>query len=236
MPIVALETVFEFLEGTQQKLHYLSRRSEWESHVDYMADEYDLLAFYLATGFNVGAFEFENNQHLMIYGLSEKLNQYFRGKTQSKSIPKPILELTQWWRDILAQSEKRAFDGWTDVGMSLLSSRRSDQCNFEKAAKKLKKNVRTNWNKQGHINFLVGTTGPPQRQTAISAYAFKDHITREKRDADIRKIFERVASETGCKDVLVIGIDADEKEYAYQFIALAFDIEVCTKEAELPPT
>jgi hypothetical protein len=235
MPTVALETVFEFLEGAHQKLHYLSRRSEWESHVDYMADEYDLLAFYLATGFNVGAFEFENNQHLMIYGLSEKFNQYFRRKTQDKSTLKPSLELTQWWRDILAQSEKRAFDGWTDVGMSLLSARRPDQWNFERAAKGLKRSVRANWNKKGHVNFLVGTTGPAQRQTAISAYAFKDHITRERRDADIRQIFERVSSETGCKDVLVIGIDADEKEYPYKCIALAFGIEKSPKEAEPPP-
>jgi hypothetical protein len=233
MPLVALETSFELLDGAHQKLHYLSRRSEWESHVDYMADEYDLLAFYIATGFNVGAVEFDNEKHLMLYGLSEKLDEYFRAKVVGKRVSKPSLKLTRWWRDILGQSEERAFEGWTDVGMSLLSASRSDQWKFEKAANKLKKNVRANWQMKGHENFLVGTTGPAQRQTAISAYAFKDHITREKRDANLHHIFKRVSSETGCKDVLVIGVDADDGVYPYQFIAFAFDIEVEEGEATL---
>jgi hypothetical protein len=223
MPVVALETVFDFLDGAHQKLHYLSRRSEWESHVDGMADEYDLLAFYLATGFNVGAFEFENEQSLMLYGLSEQLDAYFRSKILGRPIPKPGLKLTQWWRDVLEQTEKRAFDKWTDVGMFLLSANYEDQRNFARASNKLKKNVRANWHKKGHENFLVGTTGPVQRRTAISAYAFKDHITREKRDADVENVFSTVVSETGCKEILVVGIDADEKGYPYQFIAIALE-------------
>jgi hypothetical protein len=225
MPIVALETAFDVLEGVHQKLHYLSRRVEWESHVDYMADEYDLLAFYLATGFNVGAFEFEKGQQLMIYGLSEQLDAYFRAKILGRPVSKPGLKLTQWWRDILAQAEKRAFDGWADVGMFLLSANHSDQWNFEKASKKLKKKVRANWQKKGHENFLIGATGPAQRRTAITAYAFKEHVTREKRDSDIQSVFGKVVSETGCKDVLIIGIDADERRYPYQFLAIAMDIE-----------
>jgi len=35
MSLGDLETVFDILEGAHQKLHYLSRRSEWESHLDW---------------------------------------------------------------------------------------------------------------------------------------------------------------------------------------------------------
>jgi hypothetical protein len=225
MPVVALETSFDFLEGVHQKLHYLSRRAAWESHVDYMADEYDLLAFYIATGFNVGAFEFESHQSLMIYGLSEQLDAYFRAKLLGQPVPKPCLNLTQWWRDILAQSETRRFESWTDVGMFLLSADHSEQWNFEKACKRLKQKVRANWHRKGHENALIGRVGAGTRKTVISAYAFKEHIARAKRDADIQSIFREAATETGCNDVLVIGIDADEKRYPYQFLAIAMDVE-----------
>ena len=225
MPIVALETVFEFLEGVHQKLHYLSRRSGWEAHIDCMADEYDLLTFYMATGFNVGSFEFGQDQHLMIYGLSGKLDHYFRAKALGKPIPKPALKLTQWWKDILKNAEERSFDGWTDVGMFLLDANRQDQWTFEKTAEKLQKNVRAHWQEKGHNNFLIGATGPEQRQKAISAYAYKDHISREERDKNLGQIFGRVADETRCKEIIVIGIDADERRYPYQFIAFSLGVE-----------
>jgi hypothetical protein len=190
-----------------------------------MADEYDLLAFYLATGFNVGAFEFEDDQSLMIYGLSEQLDAYFRAKLLGRPVTKPCLNLTQWWKDILAQSEARRFEGWTDVGMFLLSASHPEQWNFEKACKRLKQNVRANWHRKGHENALIGKVGAGTRQAVISAYGFKEHIARAKRDADIQSIFRKAATETGCDDVLVIGIDADERRYPYQFLAIAMDVK-----------
>jgi hypothetical protein len=161
----------------------------------------------------------------MIYGLSGKLDHYFRAKALNKPIPKPALRLTQWWKDILKHAEDHNFDGWTDVGMFLLDVSRQDQWAFEKTAKKLQKNVRANWQKKGHDNFLIGATGPAQRQKAISAYAFKDHISREERDKNLQQIFGRVSKETGCKEILVIGIDADERSYPCQFMAFSLGVE-----------
>ncbi|MEG8022124.1 hypothetical protein [Sphingomonas aerolata] len=53
MSIFELETVLESLTMEVERCHYLSRRGELEQQVAYIADELDLLAFYIETQFNV---------------------------------------------------------------------------------------------------------------------------------------------------------------------------------------
>jgi hypothetical protein len=223
MSLFDLELVFEILEGTHQRLHYLLRRSEWESNVDYMADELDLLAFYMGTGFNVGEFEFEHSYGLQIYGLGEQFDDYFFAKMLGEDAIKPKLRLTQWWRDILKAAEVRAFDGWAEVGRFLLSADYKSQVDFEKRVKKMVRNVRANWHIKGHENTILMITGPTQRRTAIAAYGFK-RITREERDATARNIIGRAHDESACEDVLLLGLVAEDKYYPYQFLLQAFGI------------
>ena len=45
-----LETIFEDLDPVSQRLHYLARREDIERHVNYAADEIDLLGLYIDTG------------------------------------------------------------------------------------------------------------------------------------------------------------------------------------------
>jgi hypothetical protein len=221
MPLLALETVFDYLENAHQKLHYLFRRSEWESHVDFLADEYDLLAFYLGSGFNVGSFEFEEHRNTMLYGLSEKLDEYSRAKEFGANIPKPALKLTQWWKDIMRKAQERAFDGWAEVGMFLLNVSHADQWTFEKNVNRTKKKFLSG---KENTNSVTLITGPKQRQTAIAAYLFTGSLPLQKRDADLDQVAERVASLGGCQDLLVIGIDAEGRSYPYAFMKLAFGI------------
>src|SRR3546814_19200120 len=44
-----------------EKVHYLSRRREFEAHMDYEGDELDLLGFYLDNGFNIGDTEYSQD-------------------------------------------------------------------------------------------------------------------------------------------------------------------------------
>jgi hypothetical protein len=222
MCFMDLENLFDVLEGVHQKLHYLSRRVEWEAHVDYMADEYDLLAFYLATGFNVGTFEF-GETNMQIYGLGNALNPYFLSKIGGPPATKPKLRLTQWWRDILHAAEERRFESWTDVGVFLLSADYDTQRDFESRVKKMVRNVKSNWHRPGHENTLILITGPEQRKKAITAYAYKG-VSREERDRTVRSIFTQVADQSGCKNALLIGLSADQRFYPYQLISIAFGI------------
>lgn len=74
--VADLEIVLETLERNSEKLHYLARRAEFESHAKYIADEADLLALYLDKGLNLGEHEFDGTL-LVLYGLSRILDPYF---------------------------------------------------------------------------------------------------------------------------------------------------------------
>jgi hypothetical protein len=76
MLLADLEIVFDILELTALKIHYLKRRSELEANMNYMADEMDLLGFYLLTGFNIGEAEFSNNR-FQLTGMSKNIDDYY---------------------------------------------------------------------------------------------------------------------------------------------------------------
>lgn len=59
-----LEVIFEILSMQAEKIHYLSRRREFEAHVDFQGDEMDLFGFYLDNGFNIGETEYDKNFHI----------------------------------------------------------------------------------------------------------------------------------------------------------------------------
>ena len=69
MSIADLDSVCEMLKEESTITHYLHRRKAFEANALYFADEYDLLAFYMKTGFNIGETEFDGTK-LMIYGMS----------------------------------------------------------------------------------------------------------------------------------------------------------------------
>src|SRR5205823_674137 len=76
MSLTDLELVFELFDTACEKIHYLARRFEFERNASYMADETDLLAFYIDNGFNIGEAEYDGTP-LFIYGISEQLDPYF---------------------------------------------------------------------------------------------------------------------------------------------------------------
>lgn len=61
-----LEIICRSLRSQAVLIHYLRRREDVERNAVYMADELDLIALYLATGFNIGDAEFGDTA-LMIY-------------------------------------------------------------------------------------------------------------------------------------------------------------------------
>jgi len=121
LTLADLELAFDLLDGACQKLHYLFRRAEFEAHADYFADEMDLLAFYLDTGFNIGEMEFDGTP-LFLYGLSQRIDPYFMARGSGGRVAKPRLRLTQWWRDLVRYREQRQgqIPRWSEAGCLLL--------------------------------------------------------------------------------------------------------------------
>ena len=80
--------------------------------------------------------------------MGDALTPYFMGQTVGRPVPKPQRRLTGWWKDILAEFDKKRFPGWVEASYALLSVGFEKQKGFEK-------NVRTIVRKVRHI--LIGT-------------------------------------------------------------------------------
>src|SRR3546814_19654798 len=91
-----------------EKVHYLSRRREFEAHMDYEGDELDLLGFYLDNGFNIGDTEYSQDIVLNMALKSKELDPYFVGSREGHPVPKHRLAMTDWWDAILNREIGRA--------------------------------------------------------------------------------------------------------------------------------
>ncbi|MCL5037911.1 MAG: hypothetical protein M1269_12495 [Chloroflexi bacterium] len=218
MSISDLETVFDILEGNCQKLHYLTRRAQFEEHANYYGDEIDLLAFYTETGFNIGEEEFNNGIGLFIYGSSELFDSYLMSDLYGQKIPKPKCRLTKWWEDILQQIENRQPPRWTELGYLLLNVSYDDQKSFEESFKRVQKNVQGHWKIPGHKNHIILSNGPQQRRDAIVGLAYKQ-ITIEERNQLIEYVAYNAMEITQTDRATVIGIDNERCDYPYSVIA-----------------
>lgn len=225
MALTDLESVFELLSGVHQKLHYLERRAVFEGNVDFTADEIDLLAFYLETGFNIGGVEYDRQNSLHLYGLSHGLDPYFLRKTSGENVAKPHLKLTDRWMGILRALEERQFKRWTEIGVCLLNVSFADQTKFERRLKQVIKNVRSKWRDPNHKSTLILENGPPQRRDAIVGYAYK-RISREQRGMMIRAAVGMAAKETGADRIVIIAVDCGQEGIPYSQIAFIPSIKL----------
>lgn len=119
MPLVDLENVFYLLDSPVQRLHYLHQRSFVEDRYRFVADEMDLLAYYLSGNFT----RWPDNENITfaIYGNSKHLDPSLLRRALGMPRAVPSLSLSPWWTAVLARVEDRKFDGWSEVGQVMLS-------------------------------------------------------------------------------------------------------------------
>lgn len=220
MSLVEIESIFEILEGSADKLHYLVRRTQFEKNAKYDGDEFDLLAFYLDTGFNVGEAEF-GQVYFKLWGMSKYFDQYFLSDQSNKNKLKPRRKLTPWWRDILIRLEERKPSRWTEISLILLNVAYDNQLMFERQFNIIKKIVKQNWWKSGHRNSIISYNGPPQRQDIIVGLAYKS-ITKEERNEMIKDIAMQSMENSITDRALVIGINIGLNHYPYSVIGCFF--------------
>ncbi|WP_293336005.1 hypothetical protein [Microcoleus sp. CAWBG58] len=217
MSLANLEIIFEILEGSCEKLHYLVRRAEFEKNADYNGDEIDLLAFYLDTGFNIGNAEF-TKQGLSLLGLSNIFDPFFMKQLPKSETPKPKRKLTRWWRSIIQHIESRQPERWTEVGCVLLNFTHDDQTKFEEGFKRIKKIVNKFWELPEHNNTcrLINKTVP--ERGAVAGFAYK-RIDREKRNRTMKNAVDEIMSISPVSRVVVIGVDVEQNDYPYSVVA-----------------
>jgi len=212
-----LECIFELLTLETEKIHYLARRREFERHVNYRADEIDLLAFYLDCGFNIGADEYEGNMFLNLTLKSKELDPYFVRTAQGHSVEKPRLQMSKWWRDLLIQLSERRPVRWIESAFVLLNSTKPDQEKCEKDFIKLKDKVLAGRAPHKH-NWVQGLMGPEKRRFLIACYPYVTG-NRDERNAIMNDILSSDEARMS-RGAVCIGIDVTKRHYPYSVLAV----------------
>lgn len=123
-----LEAAMVLLPDELPRLHYLARRQVIQNRCWYQADEHDLLALYVDTGFNLSDLE-ETTEPYSFWGLARKqvdpyLEEALAG-TGRRS--RPGRRLQPGWRRILRKLEADRPPDWITVGISLLDASAEEQ-------------------------------------------------------------------------------------------------------------
>lgn len=220
MHLADLEVIFDMLESTPQKIHYLKRRSELEANMNYMGDELDLLGFYLKTGFNIGVSEF-NKDHFMLTGMSKKVDEYYTALDNGIQRKRPQQKMTNWWRDICMKLEVRGFHQWSDIANILLGFSFSEQLKAEASFKRIKKHVLKFWQQDGHLCSII-ITPSKYKFDAMALYAFRDR-DKERRKERMENIAAQTFANSHVKRCLILGVNIDKDQYPYSIIAVYFN-------------
>ncbi len=214
-----LEIVFDVLESTPHKIHYLKRRADLEAHFNYKGDELDLLGFYLKSGFNVGEAEYSGD-HFALVTMSRPIDRYYTALEEGIVTAKPAPKMTRWWKDICAKIEARDFHQWSDIANVLLSVSLEDQEAIARKFKQIAKNVHKNWRMRGH-NCAIVMIPHRKRPDALAVVAFKER-DKDSRHTRMENVAAEVFESSHVERCLVIGINIDKMHYPYSLIAVYF--------------
>jgi len=210
-----LQVIFEVLDSEAEKIHYLSRRREFDAHAQFQGDELDLLGFYLDNGFNIGDTEYDSEYHLNLTLKSKELDPYFVGKYRGKAIKKPKLTLTKFWKDLLIYLRENSKQ-WLQTSFMLLNASPQDQSDFQKAIEKLKNMILKGTTMNKH-NWVTLYCGPERRRYSIIAYAYQG-LTKAERNDVMNQIAEK-EHESANRGFIILGFDLEKPIYPYNVIA-----------------
>lgn len=216
MSLTDLEIVWDLLPSTAHKLHYLQRRREFELNVEYSADEIDLLAFYLDTGFNIGATEFSKEYYFNLILKSKDLDPYIIGSAQGEAIAKPEPNLTTWWKDMIQRLETVKPPNWLETSYVLLNFSKDQQEQMESGLRELVAKRLSEKMEYKH-NWIVGSTENEQRKFIVVAYPYHDQY-RDERNAMMGDMIEDLFNDN-VKGLVVIAINIEKGHYPYSVMA-----------------
>lgn len=182
--LVDLDLITHLLPFRAQLLHYFIRREQIEKKLGLVGDESDLLALYLATGFNVGEVEFESKRHIQFANLGGQLEPYMYAKSAGVTVTKPRPKLTEKWSRLLSAFEERRFKGWIRASLVLLSVDFEAQKAFEKHEREMLFRIGSTSPHEDELNVVASVHGPAMRRTGVLAIG----VRTKNRDERLRII------------------------------------------------
>jgi hypothetical protein len=210
-----LEVIFELLPLQAEKIHYLTRRREFEAHIGFQGDEMDLFSFYLETGFNIGETEFDTTQHMILTMKSKEIDPYFVGREQGVFVKKPYLQKTKYWENILNELNNRG-PSWLQASYILLNVAYEDQVIFEKKVDELKGLILKGKCKKPH-NWVLLRCGAESRRFAVVGFPYLNIDTDTRNDV-IGQIVDSEADKN-LRGIVILGFDLSNPRFPYSVVA-----------------
>lgn len=219
LSLADLMVVLEVLQSPATRVHYFWRRAEWESRVEYMADELDLLVYYLSEGLAIPRCEDGETHPLILYGNSDELHRRYMASwaEDEETPPLPRRILTDWWMAILERVESIDLHQSWDIACVLLDLDYRRQQEFEKRFEDVMKNVERDGNDCG-TNGLITYADHTESVGAVVAFAYEG-LDKEERDARAEDLAAKAQSDSGARRIVVIGRDVKRLGYPYDFLA-----------------
>ena len=128
MQIAAFEAVLLLLPDELQRMHYLARRQVLQSHCLLHADEHDLLALYVETGFNRPSSKTRRPCRVDVPLAKKHVDPYFEemfaGRLRREP---PKRRLQPGWRKLLWWLQTDRPPDWVTIGMALLDASATQQ-------------------------------------------------------------------------------------------------------------
>lgn len=221
-----LLVVLEVLESPARRLHYFWRRAEWESTVEYVGDEEDLLVYYLSGGLAILRKEDGSPiDGMMLYGNSQELHRYYMAEwMESEDLPpRPRRILSDWWSSIIGRIELIDQPHRWDIACVLLDLDYEGQVEFERQFDDVVQTVSREGNDCGK-NGLITYAHHTESVGAIVGFAYKSLSTQE-RNARAVDLAAQARRDAGAERVVVIGRDVQRLGQPYDFVAYVADWE-----------
>jgi hypothetical protein len=216
MTLGELEIICRSLRNQATIVHYLQRRGDFERNAIYWGDELDLLALYLATGFNIGDAEF-GETGLIIHGMSARLDEYFNPQQPGTPVLQPEAKRTSLWNAILSEIERRASEGWLAMTHRLLNVSYDDQVKVEKHMAVARRNLLRKSDPPAYAAMLGN--GPLRRREGLAFITFGG-MTREERLEFAREAAVSTMDKAGTNDCLVVGFNINDPPAPFHLITL----------------
>jgi len=217
--IADLLCIVDILDNSLLLLHYLSERSFFQKSFTLLGDELDFLGLYLETGLNLADLERHDGQFSPT-GMSEPIDRYYIGRDAGLKLPKPKMKLRPLFRNILERLNQTRPQGWTTVGLHLLSSADpSEQRKVENGLNKLREMVRKQYREPEHLNALH-IKPPHDRKARVIFYLFPEALRASFPEA-MRLHVEQAFADEDCEECVVFARCTENWGRPYELVCSA---------------
>lgn len=175
-----LGCIVEILDNPLLFYHYLSERYYFQKSFEVLGDELDFLGLYLVSFFNLEILRQENIKFTPT-GMSTPIDRYFESLHAGVSVRKPKVKLGKYFQQIVELLGERQPDGWTTVGMHLLSCADSKkQRQIDRDIEEVKAIIRRKYRDPNHI-CAIRIRPPEERKALVILHFFPKQLKHQVR-------------------------------------------------------